>query len=85
LVLRLVGLGRRFGGLQPDSRIPRRFGHKVSGQTIGNILNGQGIEPVPQRKLPTFGNVFMKQVAQNVFDPFDVTALHSETIQWSMN
>lgn len=36
------------------------LGHKVSDQTVGNILNEHGIEPAPDRKRQTTWKTFLK-------------------------
>ena len=36
------------------------LGHKISDQTVGNILKGHGIEPVPDRKRQTTWKTFLK-------------------------
>ena len=35
-------------------------GHKVSDQTVGNVLKGHGIEPAPQRQRTTTWSTFLK-------------------------
>jgi transposase len=35
-------------------------GHKVSDQTVGNVLKGHGIEPAPERKRTTTWSTFLK-------------------------
>ena len=36
------------------------LGHKISDQTVGNILNDHGIEPAPERKRQTTWKTFLK-------------------------
>jgi putative transposase len=36
------------------------IGHRVSDQTVGNILMGHGIEPAPERKRTTTWSAFLK-------------------------
>jgi putative transposase len=56
------------------------LGHKVSDQTVGNILKAHGIEPAPERKRATTWSMFLK-AHWNQLAAIDFTTIEV----WTMN
>ena len=62
----VVDLIRRFAQENPTWGYDRiadalaNVGHRVSDQTVGNVLKGHGIEPAPERKRTTTWSTFLK-------------------------
>ncbi len=47
-------------GYDPIQGALANLGHKISGQTLGNILKKHGIDPVPDRKRQTTWKTFLR-------------------------
>jgi hypothetical protein len=53
---------------------PANLGHRISDQTVGNILKAQGIEPAPARKRQTTWKTFL-QLHWDVLGKIDFTTI----------